>query len=35
MPTTVNDKLISWASEVDQATLRQAEKTARPQQSWT
>jgi tRNA-splicing ligase RtcB len=29
MPTTVNDKLISWASEVDQATLRQAEKTAR------
>jgi tRNA-splicing ligase RtcB (3'-phosphate/5'-hydroxy nucleic acid ligase) len=29
MPTTINDKLISWASEIDQETLRQAEKTAR------
>jgi len=29
MPTTINDKLISWASEIDPATIRQAEKTAR------
>jgi tRNA-splicing ligase RtcB len=29
MPTHVNDKLISWASDIDPATLRQAEKTAR------
>jgi len=29
MPTTVNDKLISWASDIDQGTVRQAEKTAR------
>jgi tRNA-splicing ligase RtcB len=29
MPTNVNDKLISWASEIDQGTIRQAEKTAR------
>lgn len=29
MPTTVNDRLISWASDVDPETLRQAEKTAR------
>lgn len=29
MPTTLNPKLISWASEVDEATIRQAEKTAR------
>jgi tRNA-splicing ligase RtcB len=29
MPTQVNDKLISWASDVDPATIRQAEKTAR------
>jgi RNA-splicing ligase RtcB len=29
MPTHVNDKLISWASDVEPDTLRQAEKTAR------
>jgi RNA-splicing ligase RtcB len=29
MPTVINDKLISWASEIDPATLRQAEKAAR------
>ncbi|HET9059122.1 MAG TPA: RtcB family protein [Acidimicrobiales bacterium] len=29
MPTIINDKLISWASEIDPATLRQAEKAAR------
>jgi tRNA-splicing ligase RtcB len=29
MPTTINDKLISWASDVDAETIRQAEKTAR------
>src|SRR3954465_7662722 len=29
MPTTVNDKLLSWASDVDPGTIRQAEKTAR------
>src|SRR5437588_6663435 len=29
MPTTVNPKLLSWASEVDAETIRQAEKTAR------
>jgi tRNA-splicing ligase RtcB len=29
MPTHVNDKLISWASEIDDQTIRQAEKTAR------
>src|SRR5919112_2134669 len=29
MPTTINDKLISWASEIDEQTVRQAEKTAR------
>jgi RNA-splicing ligase RtcB len=29
MPTTVNDKLISWASDIDPGTIRQAEKTAR------
>jgi tRNA-splicing ligase RtcB len=29
MPTNINDKLISWASDVDDATLRQAQKTAR------
>ncbi len=29
MPTNVNDKLISWASDIDQETIRQAEKTAR------
>ena len=25
MPTNINDKLISWASEVDDQTIRQAE----------
>src|SRR3989441_6425088 len=29
MPQTVNPKLLSWASEIDVATIRQAEKTAR------
>ncbi|MEA2972922.1 MAG: hypothetical protein QOG82_1380, partial [Actinomycetota bacterium] len=29
MPVTVNDKLISWATDVDPQTIRQAEKTAR------
>ncbi|MGH9137983.1 MAG: RtcB family protein [Acidimicrobiales bacterium] len=29
MPTKVNDKLISWASDIDPGTIRQAEKTAR------
>jgi tRNA-splicing ligase RtcB len=29
MPTTINDKLISWASDIDPGTVRQAEKTAR------
>jgi RNA-splicing ligase RtcB len=29
MPTTVNDKLVSWASDIEPETLRQAEKTAR------
>jgi RNA-splicing ligase RtcB len=29
MPTHVNDKLISWASDIEPDTLRQAEKTAR------
>ena len=29
MPTTINDKLISWASDVDPGTIRQAEKAAR------
>ena len=29
MPTTVNDKLISWASDIDDQTIRQAEKAAR------
>src|SRR5436853_3339050 len=29
MPTTINPKLLSWASEVDPETIRQAEKTAR------
>ena len=29
MPTNVNDKLISWASDIDPGTIRQAEKTAR------
>jgi tRNA-splicing ligase RtcB len=29
MPTTINPKLISWASDVDPGTIRQAEKAAR------
>ena len=29
MPTHINDKLISWASEIDEQTVRQAQKTAR------
>src|SRR5215471_13736679 len=29
MPTTINDKLISWASEIDEQTVAQAQKTAR------
>jgi RNA-splicing ligase RtcB len=29
MPTNINDKLVSWASEIDPETIRQAEKTAR------
>src|ERR1700745_1572776 len=29
MPTTINHKLISWASDIDPGTIRQAEKTAR------
>jgi RNA-splicing ligase RtcB len=29
MPTNINDKLVSWASEIDDQTVRQAEKTAR------
>jgi tRNA-splicing ligase RtcB len=29
MPTTLNDKLVSWASDIDDQTIRQAEKAAR------
>src|SRR3954463_11291378 len=29
MPTHINDKLISWGSDIDPETIRQAEKTAR------
>src|SRR5438045_6681790 len=29
MPTYINVKLISWATEIDPETIRQAEKTAR------
>lgn len=29
MPTTINPKLLSWASDIDPETVRQAEKTAR------
>src|SRR5215813_13363382 len=29
MPSQINDKLISWASDIDRETIRQAEKTAR------
>ena len=29
MPTRINDKLVSWASDIDDQTVRQAEKAAR------
>ncbi|HET7490078.1 MAG TPA: RtcB family protein [Acidimicrobiales bacterium] len=29
MPTRINDKLVSWGSEIDDQTIRQAEKAAR------
>ena len=29
MPNKINDRLISWASDIDPGTIRQAEKTAR------
>lgn len=29
MPTNINDQLISWASDIDPETIRQADKTAR------
>jgi RNA-splicing ligase RtcB len=29
MPTTINPKLLSWASDIDDGTIRQAEKAAR------
>jgi len=29
MPTNINDRLISWASEIDELTVEQAKKTAR------
>ena len=29
MPTTINDRLISWATDIDAGTISQAEKTAR------
>jgi RNA-splicing ligase RtcB len=29
VPTTINPKLVSWASDIEEATLRQAENTAR------
>ena len=29
MPKNINDKLVSWASEIDENTIEQAEKTAR------
>lgn len=29
MPTHINDRLVSWASDIDPGTIRQAEKTAR------
>jgi tRNA-splicing ligase RtcB len=29
MPITINDKLISWATDIDEGTIRQAEKAAR------
>src|SRR5262249_19017037 len=29
MPTNINDRLVSWASDIDDATVRQAQKAAR------
>src|SRR5215472_6523263 len=29
MPTNINDKLISWASDIEEGTILQAEKTSR------
>src|SRR5687768_7616903 len=29
MPTTINPRLVSWASDIEDLTIRQAEKTAR------
>src|SRR4051812_49991843 len=29
MPNQINDKVISWATDIDPETIRQAEKTAR------
>ena len=29
MATHINDRLVSWASDIDDETIRQAEKTAR------
>ena len=29
MPTKINDRLFSWASDIEQETIRQAEKAAR------
>jgi tRNA-splicing ligase RtcB len=29
MPSNINDKLVSWASDIDPGTVAQAEKTAR------
>src|SRR4051812_44792419 len=29
MPTNINDKLVSWATDIDPETIRQAKKTAR------
>src|SRR5256885_13258825 len=29
MPRTINPKLLSWATEIDPETIRQAEKTSR------
>jgi len=29
VPRTINDKLVSWATDIDEGTIRQAEKTAR------
>ena len=29
MPTYINDRLVSWASDIDEQTIRQAEKASR------